>query len=140
MTDLIDQLKQLKGIRTYTDEKGNFHLTSISEEEEKRRKEEKLGNPCPICNKRSHGHRITPDNKTMCEKCFNKRWEEKESYDGRILSYSVICSYCKTIIDIDNVDEYGNCNGTCNCGAFYEGFNDYDDRGVTFRFYRRKDL
>jgi len=140
MTDLIDQLKQLKGIRTYTDEKGNFHLTSISEEEEKRRKEEKLGKfICPECGKRIHWLYKSPE-KRICEDCFKRLWELKDSYNGHILSYSVNCSYCKKHIIANTIDDSGDVNGTCDCGAFYEGFNDYDDRGVTFRFYRRKDL
>ena len=38
--DLIESLKKIKGVRTYTDEDGKFHMTTVSEEKEKIKKEQ----------------------------------------------------------------------------------------------------
>lgn len=138
MSNIIDELSKIKGVRTYTDEKGVFHMTSISEEEEKRRKEEKLGKYiCPECNKRFHWLHDTPE-KRICDDCFKKIWDKEESYDGYIVRYSVTCPYCESEVISDTIDTSGDVQEKCNCGAYYKGFNDYDDRGVFFTFFKKK--
>jgi hypothetical protein len=128
----VDILKQTKGVRTYTDEKG-FHITTISEEKEK---ENKYGKKCDNCHKRNHWLILAEDEMNICKECYDKIWEQKDSY-GHIVSMTTDCPFCSNTLIVNNINPYDDTKGVCKCGAIYHGGSDYDGN-YEFRFLKRK--
>lgn len=129
MRDLIDSLKNLKGFRTYTDEDGKFHMTTISEEKEL---EMKQGKVCNDCGKRDKWLRTAPDGKSICDSCFKLHWCE-QGIDGEIKEITESCPFCGT------EQKLKDDGGKCDCGAYYVGGFDYDSPGwYEFRFFKEK--
>ena len=129
---LIDELKKVSGVRTFTDEEGKFHLTTKSLEKEE---EEKFGKKCDNCHKRSKFLRTTLDNQNICESCHRKIWEEKEII-GVIETINVICPFCSKNLSVTTSG-----GGNCGCGAIYRGGFDYDSCGeYGYTFYKRKNV
>lgn len=131
---LIEDLSKTS-LTKYTDENGKIHFTTKSPEQLEKEKEEKLirerGPICSICNKRNKNYRVDINESLMCNRCYEKTWDEQTVIEEDI-TINVICPYCKNQLNIphESKDE-------CGCKAVYNaGFE--DEFYYTVRFYKKK--
>ena len=127
---LTKQLSNI-GLTKYIDDDGKIHFTTKSLEKLEKEKEEeltrKLGKVCPLCNKRNKHFDNSPDG-WICRRCFKKLWKVKNSY-AEISSVKTTCPFC----DIEFLTQGDE--GTCECGAIYNGY--LDDMDYEIIFYKK---
>ncbi|GAG82393.1 unnamed protein product [marine sediment metagenome] len=133
--EVIDILSKNKVIRSYTDKEGKFHITTKTEEQERKEKEKKLtyekGLICSICGKRRKDFRYDINNDITCSKCYDKTWEEYSVREEDI-TINIRCPVCENKLTIPFES-----HNTCKCGAIYKsGFE--DEFYYTVDFYMRK--
>lgn len=136
--DILDSLSKT-GLTRYTDDEGKIHFTTKSLEQLEKEKEEKLtyekGPICSICNKRSKNFKIDINKDILCNKCYDKTWEET-SVDEQNIVVNVTCPFCGVLLNLSFLNEDDN-GEICECGAIYkQGYE--DEFYYIVRFYKQK--
>lgn len=135
--DMTKELTDVKGVRTYTDKDGKFHLTTKSIEQEKKEKEQKLtyekGPICSLCEKRNKSFRYDINKNLVCNKCYDKIWEEHYINEENI-TINVVCPICN-----DNLNISFESRGACQCGTIYSAGYE-DEFYYVVRFYKKKGI